>query len=394
MRKGLAALSLLLISSPAFPQDISNGEILKRLQQLEEKVKRLEEENRELKKLLKRSGYAVTPRRETEKLQVDGRVLFRFSQSENLSGSVKSIYGDSGNGFSVRKARVNFHGKLNDNLGYKIALKADRGSRVELWDAFFNYRSGSFSIRGGMFKVPLSMSYLKGGTKLWLPERPVSVNGIAPVWRDVGLSLTYAPLSGLKLTAAVMNGEGWNSGKVYNRDKRYIYTFALDSVPLDSASLRWRLRVGYETGYDTSPKLTYRSYGASTVRRNLIDVESRLDVKPIGLAIEGGYLYDNPKDAEDSSGNPVSLGNAKGFYVQGDYQLPLVRNLHIVGRYSWLDPNDDVDDSRDVDYTSLGFYYLIDGWQAAVRSAYIFANERHGEEKANNLFVSEFQLLF
>ena len=96
----------------------------------------------------------------------------------------------------------------------------------------------------------------------------------------------------------------------------------------------------------------------------------------------------------DESGNSVQLGNAKGYYFQADYALSSFKGLHLVGRYSWLDPNDDVDDRNDVDYTSLGFYYLINGWQAAVRSAYIFANERHGKEVDNDLFVTEFQLLF
>ncbi len=397
MRKSLLALSLVLLSSQGFAKEVSNEEILRKLQQLEQKVSQLEEENKKLRSLLRKSGYTVTPRKRTEKLQVDGRVLFRFSQSEDLDEGEKTIYGDPGNGFIIRKARVKFHGKLNDNTGYMIHIRADRGSNVELWDAYIDYKFDSIplSLRMGQFKVPLSMSYLKSGTTLWFPERPVAVNKIAPVWRDVGIAATYAPLKSLKFTASILNGEGWSSNdKIYNRDKKYLYTFAVDTVPVNNEDFRWRVRAGYETGYDRYSKLVYKAYGASVVKRDLFDVETRLDIKPLGLAFEGGYLYDNPTDAKDSSGNPVNLGNAKGFYIQGDYEVPAVRNLHLVGRYSWLDPNDDVDDSNDVDYTSLGFYYLINSWQAAIRSAYVWANERHGEEKANNLFVTEFQLLF
>jgi hypothetical protein len=398
MKKNLLALSLVLLSSQGFAKEVSNEEILRKLQQLEQKVNQLEEENKKLKSLLEKSGYTVTPRKRTEKLQVDGRVLFRFSQAEDLDEGEKTIYGDPGNGFIIRKARVKFHGKLNDNTGYMIHIRADRGSNVELWDAYINYKFDSIplSLKMGQFKVPLSMSYLKSGTTLWFPERPVAVNKIAPVWRDVGIAATYAPLRNLKFTASILNGEGWSSdNKIYNRDKKYLYTFAVDTVPVNNEDFRWKVRAGYETGYDRYSKLVYTTYyKASVVKRNLFDVETRLDIKPLGLAFEGGYLYDNPTDAKDSSGNPVNLGNAKGFYIQGDYGVPAIKNLHLVGRYSWLDPNDDADDSNDVDYTSLGFYYLINSWQAAIRSAYVWANERHGEEKANNLFVTEFQLLF
>ena len=377
MKKGLLALSLVLLSSQSFAQEVLNEEILQKLQQLE-------------------PDYTVTSRKRTKKLQVDGRVLFRFSQAEDLDENEKTIYGDPGNGFLVRKARVRFHGKLSDNIGYMVHLGADRGSKVELRDAYVNYKFDSIplSVKGGMFKVPLSMSYSKPGIKLWFPERPVAVNKIAPVWKDVGIAVAYAPLKNLKFTISILNGEGWSSDKIYNKDKKYLYTFAVDAVPANNEDFRWKVRAGYETGYDRYYKLVYTAYGASVVKRNLFDVETRLDIKPLGLAFEGGYLYDNPTDAKDSSGNPVNLGNAKGFYIQGDYEVPAVRNLHLVGRYSWLDPNDDVDDSNDVDYTSLGFYYLINSWQAAIRSAYVWANERHGEEKANNLFVTEFQLLF
>ncbi|MEO2069499.1 MAG: porin [Desulfurobacteriaceae bacterium] len=397
MRKSLFALSLVLLSSQGFAKEVSNEEILQKLQQLEQKVSQLEEENKKLKSLLKKSGYTVTPRKRTEKLQVDGRVLFRFSQAEDLDEGEKTIYGDPGNGFLIRKARVRFHGKLNDNTGYMIHIRSDRGSNVERWDAYVDYKFDSIpiSLKMGQFKVPLSMSYLKSGTTLWFPERPITVNKIAPVWRNVGIAATYVPLKNLKFAASILNGEGWSSNdKIYNKDKKYLYTFAVDTVPVNNEDFRWRVRAGYETGYDRYSKLVYTAYGASVVKRNLFDVETRLDIKPLGLAFEGGYLYDNPTDAKDSSGNPVNLGNAKGFYIQGDYAVPTIKGLHLVGRYSWLDPNDNVDDKNDVDYTSVGFYYLLNGWQAAVRSAYIWANERHGDEIANNLFVTEFQLLF
>ncbi len=398
MRKALFLLtSLMVATSASQAQTVSNEEILQKLQQLEKKVQELEKENRELKKLLYRRTAVVPLRKRTEKVKVGGRVLFRFSQTQDIDeNGGKSIFGDYGNGFEVKKARLHVKGELNDNISYAIQIKADKGSQVQLWDAYVKYSFDSIplSVKMGQFKTPVSMSYLKSGTELWLPERPVAVNKIAPVWREIGVSATYKLFKGVKLTAGVFNGEGWSSSENYNRDKKYLYTLALDATPINNEDLTWRFRLGGEFGTDDSSKMIYTKYGAASVKRHLIDVETALKFKPYNLSLEAGYLYDNPTDGKDSSGKDVSLGNAKGYYAQINYGLPFFPKVHLVGRYSWLDPNDDVDDKYDVDYTTVGFYYLLNGWQAAVRSSYTWANERHGKEIDNNLFVTEFQLLF
>ena len=396
MRKALLILSLLSVNSPVFAQKVSNEQLLQKVQQLEQRVNKLEVENKELKKIVLRKGKPVlTSRKKTKTLNVGGRVLFRFSQFQN---SGKSIFGDKGNGFSVRKAHLRFSGKLNDNLRYFIQFRSDRGNKVQLWDAYMKYNLGKVSLKAGQFKVPVSMSYLEPGVKLPLPERPMAVNKIAPVWRDVGISGTYSFAKGYKVIASIMNGEGYNfkgGSMPSNSDKKYIYSVALDTVPIDNSNLSWRLWLSYETGYDRCSKMSYETYyGASSVKRNLIDAETKLNLRGIGLSLEGGYLHDNPSNAKNSKGK-INLGNAKGYYLQGDYDAsPIIRNLHIVGRYSYLDPNTDKDDSHDSDYKTIGFYYLINGWQAALRTSYTWAGERHGKSIDNNEFITELQLLF
>ena len=400
MRKVLSITTLFVLiqTVSSFGAPLSQEEILQKLENLEKRVQELERENRELRKLLKES-YSVKPlRKETKKLKIGGRVLLRFSQSEDLREGEKTIFGDPGNGFTVRKARLHIKGELSDGISYGIQIRADRESKVELWDAYVKYASSQIpiSVKAGQFKVPVSMSYLESGTKLSLPERPVAVNEIAPVWRDVGISLTYKlPFEKTKLTAGIFNGEGWtNKDKIYNSDKKYLYTVALDTTPVNNGEFSWRFRIGGTFGTDSESKGYKKLYNVASLKRHLIDVETGLKIKPYNLSLEAGYLHDNPSDAKDKSGNEIPLGNAKGYYIQLDWGTPMLPELHLVGRYSYVAPNDDKDDSYDVDYTTLGFYYLINGWQAAVRSSYTWANERHREEVNNNLFVTEFQLLF
>jgi hypothetical protein len=393
---GLALLMAVFGYNLSYGNPVSNEEILKKLEELEKRVKELERENRELKRLLRERTSPVTLRKKTKEIKVGGRILFRFSQAQDISEGEKTIFGDPGNGFTVRKARLNVKGKLNNGFGYKIQIRADRGSSVQLWDAYVKYGLPNLplSLKLGQFKLPVSMSYLKSGTKLSLPERPVAVNKVAPVWRDVGVALTYKPFKKTKLTAGVFNGECWSSSKNYNRDKNYLYTLSLDSAPIDNENFYFRFRVGGVFGTDSEQKGYKKEYNISSVKRHLLDLETNFKFKPYNLSFEAGYLYDNPTDVKDENGKEISFGNVKGYYLQVDYGLLQLPQLHIVGRYSYVDPNTDRDDNKDVDYTTLGFYYLISGWQAAVRTSYTWANERHGEEVNNNLFTTEFQLLF
>jgi len=332
----------------------------------------------------------VKSRSNTKLLQVDGRILFRFSQSQNDG---KTIYGDPNDGFILRKVRVKFHGELNDGIKYFIHIRADKGSNVELWDAYVTYKVKQSPIPTvielGMYKNPISMSYMKKGVKLWFPERPLAVNTLAPVWRDTGITVKVKPIKNVTFIASLLNGEGWSSFS--NDDGKYLYVFVIDAKPYVSDAISWRIRAGYECGHDTYNKLIYNKiYSAGGVKRSLIDVETQLALKQFGTVIEGGFLYDSPDAVNNATAN---LGKAKGWYIQADYAVPVIKNLHLVARYSWVDPNDKKDDVYDADYTSIGGYYLINGWQAAIRADYVFANERHNSVD-NNLFCAEFQLLF
>ncbi|WP_457680263.1 porin [Thermovibrio sp.] len=400
MRKALASLTLLTVSLslPSYGQELSNYEILQKLNELEAKVEKLERENRELRSLLEKRGvFAKAARKEDRNLKIGGRILFRFSQTQNINeAGGKSIYGDPGNGFTIRKARIFVKGKVDDDFKYKVQIRADKGAPVELWDAYITYSPNylPISVKVGQFKVPLSLFYLHSGTKLGLPERPLAVNKIAPVWRDVGVELSYEPVKGYKVVGAVINGEGWSSDKIYNSDKKYAYLVALQGTPVNTSSYLFKFRIGYETGTDHSEKLLYRAYNAYSVKRHLIDAEAFLKLRDYSLALRGGYLFDNPTDGKDQNGNSVPLGNAKGYYLQADYGLPFLPKLHLVGRYSWLDGNTDKDDKYDLAYTTVGAYYLIHGWQTVVRTSYTFANQRKSKEIDDNLFTAELQLLF
>ncbi|WP_163329528.1 porin [Desulfurobacterium thermolithotrophum] len=382
MRKFLAVSTVFMLSLgsvAAFGQEVSSDEVLEKLQQLEQKVAELEKENESLRSLVRKSGYTVMPRKRTEKLQVDGRVLLRWDQS-NQDG--KNLYGESSNGLVARKVRFRFHGNLNDNIGYMIHVRADRGSSVQLWDAFIDYKFDAvpLKLRMGQQKIPVSMSYLKPGPKLIFPERPVVVNNMGSANRDLGVRAILSPMKNLKLEASIMNGERFVSdGKMYNSDKKYDYILAVDTVPVNNGDFKWRIRAAYETGYDKA------KYIGSIVKRNLVDIETRLDVKTLGLALEGGYLHDNP----DKSG----WGNAEGFYAQADYAVPGLQKLHLIGRYSEFDP--DTNKSNDEEkYASAGFYYLLNGWQAAIRGAYVHVIDSDKDKDFDDLISAEFQLLF
>jgi len=381
------------------------------------------------------SQKEVTPRSKTQKLQVDGRVLLRFSESQNNG---KTIYGDPGDGFIPRKVRVRFHGNLNKNLKYMIHLRADRGSNVELWDAFVVYKVNQLpvpvSIKAGLFKNPVSMSYLKPGIKLWFPERAVVVNKFLDTWRDTGIQMDVQLLKDkfikkLTLVAAILNGEGWqkHNNKIYNEDDKWLYVFSLDNTLIDDKNFSIRVRAAHELGYDAGSKLIYysvynRKISNKTISgitynklvidqpiaRHLTDVEAQINIKKYGIVLEGGYMFDKSNARiyySNSNGTQknyyTDLGTASGWYAQVNLQMPVLggldflKKLHLIGRYSEIidvnDNDDKYDKNYEVQYASFGFYYLFKEWNSAIRGDYVIAG---GDNKDNNLFCLEYQLLF
>ncbi|ADY73149.1 phosphate-selective porin O and P [Desulfurobacterium thermolithotrophum DSM 11699] len=389
MRKFLAVSTVFMLSLgsvAAFGQEVSNDEVLEKLQQLEQKVAELEKENESLRSLVRKSGYTVMPRKRTEKLQVDGRILLRWDQTnfDYEGGNNKNIYGEKANGLVARKVRFRFHGNLNDNIGYMIHVRADRGETVELWDAFIDYKFDAvpLKLRMGQQKIPVSMSYLKPGPKIIFPERPIAVRKMGSHNRDLGIRAIFSPMKKLKLEAAVMDGEGFST--LRNDDKKYSYILAVDSTPINSSDFKWRIRAAYEGGYG------WAAYNDKKVaKRNLFDLETKLDIKPVNLALEAGYLHDNPNK---STVTKYALkGNVAGYYLQADYAVPGLQKLHLIGRYSEFDKDTDVSNNEEK-YASAGFYYLLNGWQAAIRGAYVHVIDTASNQK--DLISAEFQLLF
>lgn len=396
MRKLLAVSTGFMLAmglTTASGQEVSNEEVMQKLEELEQKVSALEQENEKLRSLLGRKGI-VTPRKGTKKLQVAGRVLMRYSLTQD--GAIekgKTIYGDTPNSLIVRKARLQFKGKITDNIGYKILIRADRSTGVKLWDAFIDYKVDGFplKLRIGQQKLPVSMSYLRPGTKIKFPERPIAVRELDFHDRDVGVRAIFKPTKQLQIETAVMNGEGVkqeSSRKIANnKDRRLNYVFAVDATPIDTEDLALRVRAAYDTGY------AYLYYAADNAKRNLYDIEASADIRHIGLIVEGGYSHDNPSKTKQVKGNP------EGYYAQVDYKVPIeqLNNLHLLARYSSIDNLKVLEKGKyineGVDYTSVGLYYLLKGWHAAIRSDYVWANEK-GTEIDNNLFVTEFQFLF
>ncbi|SMP12576.1 Phosphate-selective porin O and P [Desulfurobacterium pacificum] len=408
MKKFLSAATVFMVTvglaSASVAQDYSMDEIMQKLQQLEQKVAQLEAENEALRAS---KGVRVVPRKRTKKLTVKGRVLLRATWDKRdeivykSDGSIntKDFYGDTPNSMIVRKARVQFQGKLNRNFSYKIHIRADRGTGVRLWDAFVDYKFDAIplKLRMGQQKIPVSLSYLRPGPKIKFPERPIVVRDLDSHDRDVGVRAIFKPMKGLQLEAAVMNGEGVKQdeddlkNKIGNiHDKRYSYVFAVDAKPVNTDVIGLRVRAAYQTGY------AYLYYTSANAKRNLFDIEASANIKPVGLILEGGYSRDNPSHVVKTDGTPETWGNAKGYYVQADYKVPIeaLKNLHLLARYSYDNINTDASDAKKK-VASYGFYYLLDGWQAAIRTAYVVANQGTDTGKDDDrMLVTELQLLF
>jgi phosphate-selective porin OprO/OprP len=188
----LAAVSL-TASLPAQTASASDLDALReQIRQLDQKLRVLER-NTELK-----DEAAVAAAKKQPKLTVgDNRIEVASADGSNslrLRALVQAdarFYLDKANaaqdGFLLRRARLIFEGKFNDNLQYTVQPEF-AGSAVSILDANVNVVvTPSFQVRVGRFKTPIGLEQLQSDPVAFFNERSIATN-LTPN-RDVGIQL-------------------------------------------------------------------------------------------------------------------------------------------------------------------------------------------------------------
>ena len=273
----LTAASL-TASLPAQTASASDLDALREQIRLLDQKLRVLERNTELK-----DEAAVAAAKKQPKLTVgDNRIEVVSADGANslrLRALVQAdarFYLDKANaaqdGFLLRRARLIFEGKFNDNLQYTVQPEF-AGSTVSILDANVNALiTPGFQIRVGRFKTPIGLEQLQSDPVAFFNERSIATN-LTPN-RDVGIQVWGELLDKrLNYAVGVFNGvlENGNSPAASTNTEGDLTTVGrLFATPFindkDSAlkGLGFGLAAGTGNYTGAAPGIAYRTDGQQT----------------------------------------------------------------------------------------------------------------------------------
>jgi phosphate-selective porin OprO/OprP len=275
----LAAVSL-TVALPAQTTSASDLDALREQIRLLDQKLRVLERQQEL-----RDEAAVVAAKKQPKLTVgDGRIEVASADGANslrLRGLVQAdarFYLDKANaatgqdGFVLRRARLIFEGKFNDNVQYTVQPEF-AGSTVSILDANINtVVTPGFQVRIGRFKTPIGLEQLQSDPVAFFNERSIATN-LTPN-RDVGIQVHGDVLDKrLNYAVGVFNGvlENGNSPAAStNTEGDFTTVGRLFATPFvndkDSAlkGLGFGLAAGTGNYTGAAPGIAYRTDGQQT----------------------------------------------------------------------------------------------------------------------------------
>lgn len=373
------AAATVVLAGTAFAQ---GGDVEARLKALEDEMKGVKQENRELKAevdRLRSSGGAATSKDQEIRLQAmeegiaasravqpmwkdgfrlrseDGKYDIHFGgrllvQSRTFIGETRR--NDS---FFVREARLQADGTLFNDYEFTVQGDFGRGA-AQLQDGFLGWkRHKTFSLRLGQFKEPFMLEELTSGRFIDFIERsPAAL--LAP-GRDIGL-MFHGKLweDRIEYQLGAFNGNGRNNATDANDDKDIAARLVLTPFkPLDDPWLKG-LRVGGAITYGSEKQ----AFGS------LSDPNS-------------GGTFLTVTGSDRARGDRTRL-NVEAAWTKGPFKIQ--------GEANWMDvrlarfvaglPNSTFED--DADFTS---YYVEGLWVATGEDA----SDTYGRRKVAKSFL-------
>ena len=306
------------------------------------------------------------------------------------------------NGFTVRRARLDFQGDFSTKWGYRILVDFVGGSggttatggtlfSPELLDAYISYKAFDFlKITAGQFLLPFSQESLTPDRGLETIDRSQAVSALVArkgdvsnklidsignqVGRDIGLMVNGSLIKFgnryfVDYYLALVNGAGINT---------------LDNNPYKDIGGRLvfhpfkilDLGVSYYNGFDV-----FTSSPGKNQERVRLGTEFALNYNL--LSVKGEWIQ-----GKDGNANPIVH---QGWYLQGSYFL-WPKHLQGVFRYDVYDPNEAKSKNLETStYYVFDLNYFFNVW-TKIQMEYSLRTENPSVN--NNAFAIQLQLGF
>lgn len=385
----LWALSALLAAATS---TFAQTNVEDRLKTLEQAIKSLQQENKDLKTQLGWDGKAplvvAKAAGKESKLTLGG-----FVQGQAEFGGVPDArFAGIEDRALLRRARVNIAGAFLERFDFKLeadfganSLSEKTGYSAQLTDVFLNWnRYDAANVKFGQFKTPFGYEQLVGDTKLLTIERSLA-NDRQNEGRQIGLGVAGDFVKKrVGYSVGAFNGTGVNTSA--NDNDKFLFAGRIYGVPvltkLGQHELRWTVAVngvctsdvglsksGY--GFDSTPA-TAAVDNLFTGNRDAVGVDTQLKWGP--LLLEAEYLRGHAK--QTPPGIPASL-TADGWYVTAAYLF--APKWQALVRYDCFDPNLAIANNTTTEWT-FGLNYLLKGDDLKFMVNYLVGHTGSGDD--------------
>lgn len=294
--------------------------------------------------------------------------------SEDARNEAKAADGSDGQdtafGFKAKRFRFGFKGNMLDGLvGYKIQTEF-AGSSAGLKDYIMTLNPGAASIAVGQFKPYTNYDALRSASKLKNIERAMAMKSTASgffvdnnSFRDLGVSLKLKNLGPATLLISATNGTGAGSARDVGGSISSGAVFANAAgdaaygvgVIVKLAGGMVRVNGSYMMNKHDNFVTKGDKSTAADVNRSLMSAGFEVDLKNVGLWIDGEYA------ALTSDDEDYQLGGSEvsGYYARaGFWAMP--KALEVVARYENQDNKPNGGDTVSTSQITAGVNYYID----------------------------------
>lgn len=297
----------------------------------------------------------------------------------------------------VQRARLIFGGNIyNKDLHYYVEIDADKFD-IGVKDIYVYWTPlAELNAKIGYFKVPFNRQRMTTSGQLLFPDRSLA-NDFFAQDRDYGLDLYGKPFGGyMEYHAAVLQGAGqdqadWFQGKE-NFDNELMFVLNARYNPFG----KYNYYDEPDLDYSETLKATIGAAAAFNAKKKDVKQE---DFDNIAGVVDWGVKYKGFSWNNEyylMSNDPESHGSSvdsDGFYTQVGYFV-LPKKLELAGRYSMIDPDDDISNDIQREYT-FGVNYYFRGHRSKVQADFShLVTEGEEEDKDENKVRVQYQIMF
>jgi phosphate-selective porin len=311
----------------------------------------------------------------------------------NIGPAAKTFTGD---GFSIRRAKVILTGKTVDHLTYRFQFisRSDLPT-PQLQDAYVEYNRFNYAqFVVGQMVPPFGRERLSPDWQIFTMEHSQISNNLVPssqtLARDIGVEAKGDVLDKyFEYAVGLYNGTGANNLPSHNTNSNFLYVARIVGNPLKGD-------VQSDTpGISLGASVSYRKANGLTNLSNILNSSLPFTGTDLRYNVDGeitchgfSFIGEYIRAILTSNEAKIKSVTSDGYYLQAAYFV--THYLQPMIEYQTFNPDTYMESTKNVKWLTAGLNYYIVGDKFKLMADYTF--ERFGRLEAHNTDMARVQL--